>query len=874
MSGPIPSASEAAALQNLQQAGGSIVSQLRPMQACKRCRKRKAGCDRNIPSCSRCAGVREQCEYENVPRKKRKSPTGPRNIKTVEDRIVYIETCLKKSGMMSKQTKALLESVERPGRNLQNDTPEHESSSDSDSDYSSTDATDVRISLQVCKEKPITTIWSIAKTDCHRRDRERTSPHASPKTIESEKSFEEWVTHSSQAVGFGPRGSNRHRYWPSLSERLRGPLADLLFPKGVCSLTSLGEPVLSFKSPESIRWLCEKTNIPSAQSIVQIIGTCDETQRGTDSSTIFAHASTESFVTIPSRQDTLTILETYFKFCNPAYPLFEQGPFMHQVQQHLNGVQPSGPAWFACLNVALCIGLRVLESMGMTGTVNLPGREPSDFFNNAMKVAPSLLIHNPSVLGVQALIGLAIYIQTTENPDSSFSMLTIALRQIQQLYGNSIESEDETLCAANRRHIRRLFWLAFSLNTDTILQSGQPWIPSEADIDIEFLDEDFCSIDEGHRIIAPLQGEFSVFYARVRLAIIQSRVYSHLYSPNLRHQDLRTIRAVIADIDRSLRDWEFSILNVVRPPGSRLVQPTLLGLRYYNTLIMVNHMSTVCAYNSLVDMNENAYEGALDSRQRQIEFSMKTCVLGTRMTVKILQTLPNPTCKYALNRLVLNSALASFATLFANLLESPEDPLSCSDLEMMEFIIRLTSLFSQSDRFEKAINNVLHLCKEMAHVARQVVENRTSQHMMLEVPLTLSVVTNNLFPITTSAVTAPSLTDSLSSLSPTETPLHPGSGGSTTFPTPLHTTPVMASSGPPKHSDNEAQHYYQVQHDNIHYKSGISSAGIQGSLSSYEHQALSTPQHYPSINPFVPAHFYEKHCHGMDISAYDHMAFS
>ena len=120
-------------------------------------------------------------------------------------------------------------------------------------------------------------------------------------------------------------------------------------------------------------------------------------------------------------------------------------------------------------------------------------------------------------------------------------------------------------------------------------------------------------------------------------------VYRELYTIVARRKSLSEISRQIKSFDDDLRDWEHTVLETVRPPGSVMLQPALLGLRYHSTVMMVHHMSTMVAYNSPDQRNEFPTDETTQS-------SVRACVEAARASVGILRSLPNRTCKYALNQ--------------------------------------------------------------------------------------------------------------------------------------------------------------------------------------------------------------------------------
>ena len=416
---------------------------VQPVLSCRSCRKRKAGCDKQLPGCSRCVSIGQPCEYENVPKRKRKSPTGPKHSGTIEDRLASIEACLQDSGMLPNGTSPLI----RRGKN--------NISEDANRGYDETVSPDVGPIQLSSSHTPEAGVHESIATQV-----------PGETTLEpAERRRDDYLerTHSEQNAA-ATHLLEPHSYWPRIEERLGGPLADLLFPRGVYCVTRLGEPVLDFRSPQGFRWLSEKSTPNCAREIVQTLINC--TSYNSQSVGSLPSLNTNPPIPIPPEGESLNILNVYFKYCNVTYPLFEEVSFRSLTQEQFHGRPPRDTAWYASLNVALCLGIRALDAMGLRGIDMAKDRRPSDYFENAMRQSAELLMNTPSTLGAGALIGLAIYLQTTENIDPSFSLLSIALRQVRQLYLTTKNLPATSTQLRDCRQIRRLFWLAYSVNNE------------------------------------------------------------------------------------------------------------------------------------------------------------------------------------------------------------------------------------------------------------------------------------------------------------------------------------------------------------------------------------------------------------------------
>ena len=106
----------------------------------------------------------------------------------------------------------------------------------------------------------------------------------------------------------------------------------------------------------------------------------------------------------------------------------------------------------------------------------------------------------------------------------------------------------------------------------------------------------------------------------------------------------------------------------------------------------------------------------------------------------------NDTTVDSLNpRLVMKSALASFGTVFSNILANPEDLATSNDIDLMNFVVEIVHSFKQHGSYIKVATQLLGVCEVMTRVAREVVRARRRRRPMLDYPSTsLSTTTEAL----------------------------------------------------------------------------------------------------------------------------------
>lgn len=153
----------------------------------------------------------------------------------------------------------------------------------------------------------------------------------------------------------------------------------------------------SLFSPQGLRWISERTGSRNFENCIrEVAHSCD--------SVVFPntfmpnHGEPEP---LPDMATAKQYIETYFATFNCAYPLYDKDTVTTRFQKdYYNTTRDSDPAWYASLNIIFLIGRGVARKDN--------GRDfvCERYFNNASSVFTELLFNSPSLLAVQAMIGM------------------------------------------------------------------------------------------------------------------------------------------------------------------------------------------------------------------------------------------------------------------------------------------------------------------------------------------------------------------------------------------------------------------------------------------------------------------------------------
>lgn len=250
------------------------------------------------------------------------------------------------------------------------------------------------------------------------------------------------------------------------------------------------------------------------------------------------------------------------------------------------------PGWWACLNVALALTHQFRDK---TSRNREEDHEAWGYFQNAFAVSNQLITMHSTLSSVQALLGLAIVIQGTPN-QGPVSLLTSSAIKLAQSMGLHRRWQGLGLSAAEIEQRKRVFWIAYILDKDVSLQTGQPPTQDENDMDVEL---PFENTGAPTRPGKPNSADF--FNFRARLAMIQGQIYKRLCSVKATQQPL-TERAMAAkELEAKLQTWRASVpidfIRDYRGPNLQvqtsrcisppIVHPVILQLVYFNCLATI-----------------------------------------------------------------------------------------------------------------------------------------------------------------------------------------------------------------------------------------------------------------------------------------------
>ncbi|QSS51197.1 fungal specific transcription factor domain-containing protein [Histoplasma capsulatum var. duboisii H88] len=649
-------------------------------RACDMCRKKKIKCDGKMPKCSHCINYKTECIFTQV-EKKRNPPKGAKYIEGLENRLGRMESLLRLSGLLTEADagKTDLSALEKRLAD-KSSQPGGLSSKPSTASFGFN---------QTSQPSPII---STPHADSH------TSPRTAATSPDSQKETEaELDSLSDMMCSLVTNNCGETRYIGSSSG-------------------------FSIFSPKGIQWVNEKTGDSSFQDMISSAYVDDNKWiywKPEVFSDIFAR---RVFKPLPPREEALSLFKDYFENFNCVFPLFHEPTFMHLVERQYSRDPYEGSGWWASINVVLAIShrLRIVSNL-------VPQEEDKKawlYLKNAMGVLTELTMRNTDLLSVQALIGMSLFLQGTPNPQPTFFLVAAAIR-LSHSIGLHKRGSGFGLNPVELEQRKRVFWIAYILDKDLCLRSGRPPVQDDDDMNVELPSEDPPD-NIGNVPLSDGKGKINLFRLMCIFASIESKVYKQLYSTKAARQSDGELLNTIGELDRELEEWKDSIPLDFRPEHEikathrpLILHIVVLHFAYYNCLTTIHRMSVHHGYWTS-RLSNYAIQG-LNARplNPRVFSSAVLCVSAARASIHLIKYIPQG--DFACVWLILYFPISALVTLFANILQNPQDARARSDVKLMGLVVNFLSMLV-ADESNGSVRRMLGVCSEFERIAKVVLE--------------------------------------------------------------------------------------------------------------------------------------------------------
>lgn len=479
----------------------------------------------------------------------------------------------------------------------------------------------------------------------------------------------------------------------------------------------------SIFSSKGIEWVNEKTGDASFQETIQNAVNEEDNKWQYWKPEVFGDIFVRRvFKPLPPKEEALSLFKDFFENFNCMFPLFHEPTFMHLVEKQYSKDPYEGSGWWASINVALAIAYRIRVMSNV-----VPQEDDQKawlYLKNAMGVITELTMRNTDLLSVQALLGMALFLQGTPNPQPSFFLIAAAIR-CSHTIGLHKRGSAFNLNPIEAEQRKRVFWIAYLLDKDTCLRAGRPPAQDDDDMNVELPSEDPPD-NIGNVPLADGKSKINLFRLMCEFAIISSKVYRQLYSVRASKQSDGELLNTIGELDKELEAWKDSIPLDFRPEHEiktahtpLILHIVVLHFSYYNCLTTIHRMSVHHGYWTS-RLSEYAIQG-LNARplNPRVFSSAALCVSAARASIHLIKYIPQG--DFACVWLVLYFPVSALVTLFANILQNPQDTRARADIKLMDLVVNFLTNVSH-DEDTGSLKRMLTVCGEFARIARVVIE--------------------------------------------------------------------------------------------------------------------------------------------------------
>lgn len=368
------------------------------------------------------------------------------------------------------------------------------------------------------------------------------------------------------------------------------------------------------------------------------------------------------------------------------------------------------PAWYALRNIIYAFGSRLSfrdsrENGWMEAQI-----DGWQYFQNALSVHSDLIYSWSSILAVQALFFMALYVEGVGAPKLEYMLVSNAVRLAQAKGLYTTPSTPWNISESELQSRNLLFWAIYVYEKHISFRSRRPSIIDDDEIE--------CPLPIYPSDINPSRAEFFthvIYHAQITSSVIKS-----LLSVKSRHKAPSLKVKIVQDLDARLQSWVDNLPNYLKPagvldmcnlpPGIIPEHKIFIQFSYYGTLSAI-HSVFACPWNlPALDISQD------DVVRNQIELSTFAAADAARNT--ILTTRSIKVDAAAPVWLTFLFPFMGMLNLFTHVLKSPLLPSVPADIDLLDMAAGYFGYLGFSTLSQVSV----YFVKEIPRWARTAVE--------------------------------------------------------------------------------------------------------------------------------------------------------
>ncbi|KAL3428731.1 hypothetical protein BDV09DRAFT_190710 [Aspergillus tetrazonus] len=218
-----------------------------------------------------------------------------------------------------------------------------------------------------------------------------------------------------------------------------------------------------------------ESNVPIPSHSPRILASLQEPEEE-ERGEILDFVDGSSPLDLPPLHEALPAVEQYLATLNSVIPLFHPSRLKNSLRNLYAARAQRHCSTWAAINMVLAL----------TYSSHAPSdrQKAAHYLNRSQAILTEIIMGEAAIINVQILLGLAMLFQGARNLKPAAMITAIALHLAHEL-GLHARSQSEGLNTSATLERNHVFWIAYIINRDISMRTGQPPVQLEADIDIE-----------------------------------------------------------------------------------------------------------------------------------------------------------------------------------------------------------------------------------------------------------------------------------------------------------------------------------------------------------------------------------------------------
>lgn len=311
---------------------------------------------------------------------------------------------------------------------------------------------------------------------------------------------------------------------------------------------------------------------------------------------------------LPPPDEGSSLLNQYLHDFNSKIPLFHPETIYTHVRDCYSGAADKSPLSWVLAYIALGIGHRMRAMSLFAAPDDTSNAEW--YLNKCLSVLPDLLLQEPSLPLVQALLGVSVLLQSSVRSRRAALFVSTATHMAQDLAYNEAAPDQDEGSPRDKQELY-VFWVAFFMDTAMSLHAIRPNTQRLADISAPLpsassSDWWVSSTSDDDTVDCKV----NIFALHASLALIQAEALEELFSVKARQHSASLTASTFKSIISKLEIWRrMNALADTDAPSMRnsmyqsdMAHSIILEASYFATLYQLHAANALGAFTRRLDV--------------------------------------------------------------------------------------------------------------------------------------------------------------------------------------------------------------------------------------------------------------------------------